>query len=158
MVKASKKIRPHTYGSAVVAGGMKSDCPVGTNVRVCPAIKLTSVLSSKQTTGLYVHTETLIILWRGIAIMLDHRTSRVHMHCWEGLGTKNARLSPDMALLFCMALAFEHLAEFLRSCNPNKAGLLFATRNGTPWDANMVLKRHLKPLFRELNIGIPKGN
>jgi hypothetical protein len=90
--------------------------------------------------------------------MLDHRTSRVHMHCWEGLGTKNARLSPDMALLFCMALACEHLAEFLRSCHPNKAGLLFATRNGTPWDANMVLKRHLKPLFRELNIAIPKGN
>ena len=37
-------------------------------------------------------------------------------------------------------------------------GLLFATKNGTPWDPNLVLKRKFKPLLLELNIAVPKGN
>jgi hypothetical protein len=30
--------------------------------------------------------------------------------------------------------------------------LLFATRNGTPWDANLLLKRKLRPLLYSLGI------
>jgi integrase len=30
--------------------------------------------------------------------------------------------------------------------------LVFATRNGTPWDANLLVKRKLRPLLRSLNI------
>ena len=31
-------------------------------------------------------------------------------------------------------------------------GLLFATRNGTPWDANLLVKRKLYPLLDSLDI------
>ena len=34
-------------------------------------------------------------------------------------------------------------------------GLLFATRNGTPWDANLLVKRKLYPLLDSL--GIERG-
>jgi len=36
--------------------------------------------------------------------------------------------------------------------------LLFATRNGTPWDQNLLLKRKFKPLLRALGIQVPHGN
>jgi integrase len=36
--------------------------------------------------------------------------------------------------------------------------LLFATRNGTPWDQNLLLKRKFKPLLRALGIQVPRGN
>jgi integrase len=36
--------------------------------------------------------------------------------------------------------------------------LLFATRNGTPWDQNMVLKRKFKPLLEALGIKLPRGD
>jgi len=38
---------------------------------------------------------------------------------------------------------------------PNEKGLLFATRNGTPWDANLLVKRKLYPLLDSL--GIERG-
>ena len=38
---------------------------------------------------------------------------------------------------------------------PNERGLLFVTRNGTPWDANLVVKRKLYPLLDSL--GIERG-
>jgi integrase len=51
---------------------------------------------------------------------------------------------------------------FARTCQvtiqhrtPNERGLLFATRNGTPWDANLVVKRKLYPLLDSL--GIERG-
>jgi len=90
-------------------------------------------------------------------IDLPHSRVVVRQSAWRGkLGkpkTDDSERPVDLSPQAC-----EHLTEFLRSCNPNKAGLLFATRNGTPWDANMVLKRQLKPLLRMLNIAIPKGN
>lgn len=44
------------------------------------------------------------------------------------------------------------LAEFLRAWRPNEGRLLFATRNGTPWDSNQIVKRKLRPLMRSLGI------
>ena len=38
---------------------------------------------------------------------------------------------------------------------PNEKGLLFATRNGTPWDANLLVKRKLYLLLDSL--GIERG-
>ncbi len=32
-----------------------------------------------------------------------------------------------------------HIVEYLKQWTPNERGLLFATRNGTPWDANLVV-------------------
>jgi integrase len=46
----------------------------------------------------------------------------------------------------------EQLATFIESWKPNAAHLLFATRNGTPWDANLVVKRKLHPLLDRLGI------
>lgn len=47
------------------------------------------------------------------------------------------------------------LEEYTRGWRPNEKGLLFATRNGTPWDANLLLKRKLRPLL--LSLGIEGG-
>lgn len=44
------------------------------------------------------------------------------------------------------------LVEHLRSQASGRAGLLFATRNGTPWDPNMLIKRRLYPLLDGLKI------
>jgi integrase len=46
----------------------------------------------------------------------------------------------------------EHLRGILTGWRPNKEGLVFATRNGTPWDANLLIKRKLRPLLRKLGI------
>jgi len=48
-----------------------------------------------------------------------------------------------------------HLAEDCKTLRPNEKGLLFATRNGTPWDANLLVKRKLYPLLDSL--GIERG-
>lgn len=54
--------------------------------------------------------------------------------------------------------AVEHLKIFLQSWQPNERRLLLATRKGTPWDQNLVLKRKFKPLLHKLGIKVPKGN
>ena len=51
-----------------------------------------------------------------------------------------------------------HLRTFLKSWHPNERRLLFATRNGTPWDQNLLLKRKFRPLLRALGIQVPRGN
>ncbi len=54
--------------------------------------------------------------------------------------------------------ACTHLRRFLKSWHPNACRLLFATRNGTPWDQNLLLKRKFRPLFRALGIHVPRSN
>src|ERR1700686_3356103 len=54
--------------------------------------------------------------------------------------------------------AFAHLRTFLESWHPNQRRLLFATRNGTPWDQNLLLQRKFRPLLRALGIQVPRGN
>jgi integrase len=46
----------------------------------------------------------------------------------------------------------EHLRILLVTWRPNQERLVFATRNGTPWDANLLVKRKLRPLLRDLKI------
>jgi integrase len=58
----------------------------------------------------------------------------------------------------CFALSLRllaHMADFLTRWKPNEGGFVFATRNGTPWDANLVVKRKLYPLLDSL--GIERG-
>jgi hypothetical protein len=58
----------------------------------------------------------------------------------------------------CFALSprlLAHIADFLKRWQPNERGLLFATRNGTPWDANLLGKRKLYSLLDSL--GIERG-
>jgi len=54
--------------------------------------------------------------------------------------------------------ACRYLSKFLESWHPNQRRLLFATRNGTPWDQNLLLKREFRPLLRTLGIQVPRGN
>ena len=49
----------------------------------------------------------------------------------------------------------EHLRGYLLRWRPNAERLLFATRNGTPLDQNMLVKRKLHPILRRL--GIPQA-
>jgi integrase len=58
----------------------------------------------------------------------------------------------------CFALSsrlLAHIADCLKRWKPNEKGLLFATRNGTPWDSNLLVKRKLYPLLDSL--GIARG-
>jgi integrase len=45
-----------------------------------------------------------------------------------------------------------HIADFLKRWKPNERRLLFVTRTGTPWDANLLVKRKLYPLLDALEI------
>jgi integrase len=45
-----------------------------------------------------------------------------------------------------------HLKEYYEKWRPNPSRLLFSTRNGTPLDANLVVKRKLRPLLDALGI------
>lgn len=56
----------------------------------------------------------------------------------------------------CFALSprlLAHIVDYLKRWTPNERGSLFATRNGTPWDANLLVKRKLYPLLDSLGIG-----
>ena len=49
-------------------------------------------------------------------------------------------------------LLVEHLRGYIRTWKTNRLGLLFATRNGTPWDTDTVRKRKLYSLLQKLGI------
>jgi Phage integrase family len=46
----------------------------------------------------------------------------------------------------------EHLRRSIMKWRPNTRGLFFASRNGTPFDQNLLVKRKLHPLLEKLNI------
>ena len=84
-------------------------------------------------------------------LLLDQAAIRVSQSVWHGRiqtvkskkGNRVCEISP---------LLVEHLRSYVSSWRPNPLGLLFATRNGTPWDTDVVRKRKLYPLLRKLNI------
>ena len=84
---------------------------------------------------------------------LERNVIYVKQSVWQGQiqtvkpckGNRRFPISSELA---------EHLREFLKGWRPNDAGLLFATRNGTPWDHGLVRKRRLHPLLKKL--GIPQ--
>ena len=45
-----------------------------------------------------------------------------------------------------------HLRAYLSTWRPNLLNLVFATKNGTPWDQNLIVKRKLHPLLESLGI------
>lgn len=82
---------------------------------------------------------------------------RVRHSAWRGkLGSPKTERSVRVVDLSKECVA--HLTVFLKSWHPNERRLLFATRNGTPWDQNLVLKRRFRPLLRKLEIEVPRGN
>jgi len=76
---------------------------------------------------------------------------------WRGkLGTPKTKKSTRAVELSPQAV--EQLQTHLRSWRPNANRLLFASKHGTPWDANLLLKRKFRPLLKSLGIGVPRGN
>jgi len=82
---------------------------------------------------------------------LKNCTVNVKQTVWRGKvqtpKTVNAirqfAISPKLAI---------HLRSFLTTWRPNLLDLVFATRNGTPWDQNLIVKRKLHPLLSSLGI------
>jgi integrase len=87
-------------------------------------------------------------------IDLQRGLVRVNQSVWRG---KFQSPKSENAVR-CFALSprlLAHIADYLRRWKPNEQGLLFATRKGTPWDANLLVKRKLYPLLDSL--GIERG-
>ena len=84
-------------------------------------------------------------------LLLDQGATRIAQSVWHGKiqtvkskkGNRICEISP---------LLVEHLRGHIRTWRPNRLGLLFATRNGTPWDTDTVRKRKLYPLLQKLGI------
>jgi integrase len=90
-------------------------------------------------------------------IDLERRLAIVRQSAWRGkIGSPKTANSVRVLDLSPECVA--HLSAFLQSWRPNPARLLFATRNGTPWDANLLCKRHFRPLLQRLGIEEPRGN
>lgn len=88
---------------------------------------------------------------------LERGILQVRQSAWRGkLGdpkteefTRVVELSPR---------ACENLKLHFDRWHPNERRLVFASKNGTPWDQNMILKRRLRPLLKSLGITVPRGN
>jgi integrase len=86
-------------------------------------------------------------------LLLDQGAVKVTQSVWHGKiqtvkslkGNRLCEISPQLV---------EHLRQYVRQWRPNQLGLLFATKNGTPWDTDVVRKRKLYPLLERL--GIPR--
>jgi integrase len=82
---------------------------------------------------------------------------QVQQSAWRGkIGDPKNKESVRVVELSPQCVA--HLETFLTSWRPNEQRLLFATKNGTPWDQNLLLKRKFRPLLRALGIEVPRGN
>jgi len=88
---------------------------------------------------------------------LQRRILLVRQSAWRGkLG--DPKNDESIRVIELSPQACAHLEVFLRSWRPNEKRLLFATRNGTPWDQNLLLKRKFRPLLLALGIEVPRGN
>lgn len=84
---------------------------------------------------------------------LDFEAQQIHVRqsAWRGKlqepktqnATRTLALSPNLV---------EHLKRFMATWRPNHQRLIFASRNGTPWDQNLLVKRKLHPLLEKLGI------
>jgi integrase len=62
---------------------------------------------------------------------------------------KSENAVPSLAISSELAL---HPRDFLARWKPNSNKLIFVTRNGTPWDPNLLVKRKLQPILKSLEI------
>jgi integrase len=84
-------------------------------------------------------------------MLLAQGAIRISQSVWHGKiqtvkskkGNRICEISP---------LLVEHLRRYVRTWRQNRLGLLFSTRNGTPWDTDTLRKRNLYPLLQKLGI------
>jgi integrase len=87
----------------------------------------------------------------------ERRLLVVRRSAWRGkLGAPKTKKSTRAVELSPQAI--DQLKLHLHSWRPNPDRLVFASRNGTPWDANLLLKRKFRPLLEKLKIQVPSGN
>lgn len=84
-------------------------------------------------------------------LLLDLCAIKITQKVWHGK-IETVKSKKGVRLCEISSQLTEHLRLFLRTRRPNRLGLLFATRNGTPWDADLVRKRKLYPLLEKLEI------
>jgi integrase len=90
-------------------------------------------------------------------IDLERGMLQVRQSAWRGkLG--DPKTDESIRVVELSRQACGHLSKFLESWHPNQRRLLFATRSGTPWDQNLLLKRKFRPLLRAIAIQVPRGN
>ena len=88
---------------------------------------------------------------------IERRLLVVRRSAWRGqLGAPKTQKSTRAIELSPQAI--EQLQAHLCSWRPNVNRLVFASKNGTPWDANLMLKRKFRPLLKALGIDVPRGN
>ena len=88
---------------------------------------------------------------------LERGMLQVQQSAWRGkLG--DPKTEESIRVVEISPQACQHLCGYLQTWRPNERRLLFATRNGTPWNQDMLLKRNLRPLCRKLDIKLPRGN
>jgi integrase len=75
----------------------------------------------------------------------------VRQSVWRGKfqtpKTENAHRMVELS-----AQLIAHLKEYVSELRADGGRLLFATKNGTPWDANLLVKRKLRPLLNALGM------
>lgn len=87
----------------------------------------------------------------------ERRLLVVRRSAWRGkLGAPKTKKSTRLVELSPQAI--EQLKLHLHTWRPNPERLVFASRNGSPWDGNLLLKRKFRPLLEELKIHVPSGN
>jgi len=118
--------------------------------------KILSNAAEPQRTIYWLAAETgMLAALRWADVDLDALTVRVTQSAWRGKvqdpKTANAlrcfALSPQLAA---------HLRLVRSSWRPNPGNLVFASRNGTPVDMNLLVKRKLHPLLASFGIVVPK--
>jgi integrase len=85
-------------------------------------------------------------------LLLDQGAVRITQSLWHSKiqtvkskkGNRICKISPQLV---------EHLRGYLRTWRPNRLGLLFTTKKGTPWDTDTLRKRKFYPLLEKLKIG-----
>jgi integrase len=84
-------------------------------------------------------------------VLLAQGAIKITQAVWHGeiqtvksvKGNRICEVSPQLV---------EHLREYIRQWRANHLGLMFATKNGMPWDTDVVRKRKLYPLLERLGI------
>jgi len=79
---------------------------------------------------------------------------RVNRSVWRGKVQSTRSEHTDRSFALSHQLV-HHLREYLKRWTPNEKSWLLATRNGTPWDQDLVVKRKLQPLLD--SVGIKRG-
>jgi Phage integrase family len=127
---------------------------LGVKVTLTEHVALTATVAPLQLLALIAKSPALAPL---TALDLERGMLQVRQSAWRGkLG--DPKTDESIRVVELSPQACRHLRTFLDSWHPNQRRLLFATRNGTPWDQNLLLKRKFRPLLRALSIQVPRGN